>query len=163
MAERNWIYRLTHHRLLERVVQLLEWVVAVLLVVMTAMGVLGLVMLMLDTVKAGGALKAENYLVLVDATLIVFIVVELFRIAVSYMRHEAVVPTVMEAALVAVARKFVIFDPTVDGMQLLLKGVGLSVLLLAVALAWWLLRHSSNVGPRKRHDHEDEEEEAMEV
>ena len=55
----------------------------------------------------------------------IFILVELFRIAVAYMRHIRVVPTVLEAALVAVARKFVVFE---GGNNYLSNALGLSAL-----------------------------------
>ena len=71
----------------------------------------------------------------------VFILVELFRIAIAYMKHENVIPTVLEAALVAVARKFVVFEGT-SGLEYVLAAVGLSALLLAVAISWWLLTKS---------------------
>jgi uncharacterized membrane protein (DUF373 family) len=71
----------------------------------------------------------------------VFILVELFRIAIAYMKHENVVPTVLEAALVAVARKFVVFESS--GAEYLVTALGLAALLLAVAISWWLLAKSN--------------------
>jgi uncharacterized membrane protein (DUF373 family) len=67
----------------------------------------------------------------------VFILVELFRIAIAYMRHENVVPTVLEATLIAVARKLIVFDSTGDNY--LASAAGLALLVVAVAVAWWLL------------------------
>jgi uncharacterized membrane protein (DUF373 family) len=71
----------------------------------------------------------------------VFILVELFRIAIAYMKHENVIPTVLEAALVAVARKFVVFESS--GADYLVTAIGLAALLLAVAISWWLLAKSN--------------------
>ncbi len=62
---------------------------------------------------AGGSrstLTTVQFNKLIGLVLEVFILVELFRIAVAYMKHENVIPTVLEAALVAVARKFVVFE-----------------------------------------------------
>lgn len=70
----------------------------------------------------------------------IFILIELFRIAVAYMQHKNVIPTVLEAALVAVARKFVAFEP--HGNPLYYAGA-LAVLLLAVAVSWFLLSRSN--------------------
>jgi uncharacterized membrane protein (DUF373 family) len=77
---------------------------------------------------------------IIGVVLEIFIVVELFRIAVAYMRHDNVIPTVLEAAFVAVARKFVVFE---GGDQFLLKALGLAALLLSVAISWWLLQRSN--------------------
>jgi len=78
--------------------------------------------------------------IIIGTVLEIFIVVELFRIAVAYMRHENVIPTVLEAAFVAVARKFVVFE---GGDDYLFKALGLAALILSVALSWWLLRRSN--------------------
>jgi uncharacterized membrane protein (DUF373 family) len=76
---------------------------------------------------------------IIGTILEIFILIELFRIAVAYMRRKHVVPVVLEAALVAVARKFVVFE---GGNEYLAKALGLSALLLAVAISWWMLAHS---------------------
>ena len=70
----------------------------------------------------------------------VFILIELFRIAVAYMKHVNVIPTVLEAALVAVARKFVVFE---GAENYFLHAAGLATLLIAVAVSWWLLAKSN--------------------
>jgi uncharacterized membrane protein (DUF373 family) len=86
------------------------------------------------------ALSRDEFTTVISTVLEVFILVELIRIAVAYMMHRNVIPTVMEAALVAVARKFVIFEPK-DGI--LPSAAGLAALLLAIALSWWLLKQSN--------------------
>ena len=89
----------------------------------------------------GGVLVAPGeFNVLIGTVLEIFIVVELFRIAVAYMRHENVVPTVLEAAFVAVARKFVVFE---GGDDYLFKSLGLAALIVSVAVSWWLLQRSN--------------------
>ena len=70
----------------------------------------------------------------------VFILVELFRVTIAYMKHENVIPTVLEAALVAVARKFIVFE---SSDNYLTTAAGLAVLLLAVSVSWWLLAKSN--------------------
>lgn len=123
--------------------KLLEWAVAALLVVMTAWGTLGLAAIIFLSIW-NHALSAEPtvYIEIIDATLLIFIVIELFRIAVAYVQHRDVVPTVMEAALVAVARKVLVIDPGIGAQDLMFKGIGLGVLVLAIGLTWYLLRRS---------------------
>ena len=128
---------------LEWAMSLLEWAVAVILLFLTAWGVAGLAYIM---IRAGTsspfALAGDTYIAIIDAVLVVFIVVELFRIAVAYIRHHDVVPTVMEAALVAVARKVLIIEPSMDAQQLLYKSLGLGTLMLSIGVVWYLLRRS---------------------
>jgi uncharacterized membrane protein (DUF373 family) len=123
--------------------KLLEWAVAALLVVMTLWGVVALAVLIFASIwNHAITTKPGTYIEIIDATLVVFIVIELFRVAVAYVQHRDVVPTVMEAALVAVARKVLVIDPGIDAQQLLWKGVGLGVLILAIGATWYLLRRS---------------------
>jgi uncharacterized membrane protein (DUF373 family) len=128
---------------LEYAMSLIEWAVAVILLFLAAWGVAGLVYIMVMAgSKSPFELKGELYIQIIDAVLVVFIVVELFRIAVAYIRHHDVVSTVMEAALVAVARKVLIIEPSMDAQQLLYKSVGLGVLMLSIGIVWYMLRRS---------------------
>ena len=88
----------------------------------------------------GVILTSAQFNMLIGLILEVFILIELFRIAVAYMKHENVIPTVLEAALVAVARKFVVFE---GSDEYLVHAGGLAALLLAVAISWWLLARSN--------------------
>jgi uncharacterized membrane protein (DUF373 family) len=129
----------------ERIIGWMDWaivavegVVAAILVVMAVWGAVGLAMATFGAISAQKPL-AVVFVELVDVALLVFILVELFRIAIAYMRHENVIPTVMEAALVAVARKFVIFDTHAAPMDMMLKAFALAALLLAVSISWFLM------------------------
>ncbi len=135
---------------LGNVMKLLEWAVAALLVVMTLWGVVALVVILATSIWNNALSTAPaRYIEIIDATLVVFIVIELFRVAVAYVQHRDVVPTVMEAALVAVARKVLVIDPGIGGLQLLYKGIGLGVLVFAIGTTWYLLRRSG-VGFERR-------------
>jgi uncharacterized membrane protein (DUF373 family) len=125
------------------VMKAIEWAVAAILVVLAAWGTFGLAAALAVSIwQHALSQNAEIYIQLIDATLIIFIVVELFRIAVAYIRHEDVVPTVMEAALVAVARKVLIIEPTIAPQELLFKSLGLGVLILTIGITWYLLRRT---------------------
>jgi len=127
---------------LEAAVIALEGLVAVALVLLTAWGVIGLGGLLIDTVSLGPSLEVSRFLRVLDATLIIFIIIELYRIADAYMRREDILPTVMEAALVAVARKLVTFDMHADATVTLFRAVALALLFIAVGVVWYLLRRS---------------------
>lgn len=127
----------------DRFVPVLDWaivgievLVAVALTVLAAQAIVSLASEMWVTASGGRGLTHSEFTLLMGGVLQVFILVELFRIAISYMRHENVIPTVLEAALVAVARQFVVFE---GGPNSLFAALGLSALLATVAVAWWLL------------------------
>jgi len=123
-------------RALHYAILAIEVLVAVALTALAAGALVSLAAEMWVMASTGRPLTHSEFNVVVGGVLQVFILVELFRIAISYMRHENVIPTVLEAALVAVARQFVVFEGADNYLQ---TAIGLSALLLAVALSWWLL------------------------
>jgi len=122
---------------LDRVVIYIEGAVALLLVLLAALGVVDVVIKMFEVTRADGFMTPEGITRTIDTVLIVFIVIELIRIAVAYMNHRNVVGTVLEAGLVAVVRKLVIFE---SGDRVLEKAAAYAVLIVAVGLTWYLLR-----------------------
>lgn len=127
-------------QILDYAILAVEVAVAIGLVVMAVGAVIELVLQLYHMAIGGIALQPEEFNLIIGTVLEVFIVVELFRIAVAYMRHQNVIPTVLEAALVAVARKFVVFEGSDDYLQ---YAVGLASLIVAVAVSWFLLERSN--------------------
>ena len=126
-------------RYLNRFVLALEIAVTVALVVIAAFLVVTLAVQLLGLAADGFVMERDEFTRVISTALEVFIVIELFRIALAYMNHTSVIPTVLEAALVAVARKFVVFEPKEDYLA---TALGLAALLLAICISWWLLKRS---------------------
>lgn len=131
---------------LEKIVYAIEVAVAVILVVLTGFSLFTLIMAIISVIQGGGMFDRELYVSTISIVLEVFILVELFRIALAYMNHENVIPTVMEAALVAVTRKVVIFEPKGDVLEF---AIALSALMLVISVSWYLLAKSKALS-RKR-------------
>lgn len=127
-------------RALGSVTLVIEVAVAVGLVVLAALVIITFGLELADAVTHDIRLEAGEFNALISTVLEVFILVELFRIAVAYMKHQNVIPTVLEAALVAVARKFVVFEGSPNYLE---YALGMSALLIAVAVSWWLLQRSN--------------------
>ncbi len=125
---------------LNRFVKVLEVVVSLALIVIAVLLVIALGLEIVAAVTDGLDFGREEFTRVISSALEVFIVIELFRVALAYLSHRNVVPTVLEAALVAVARKFIVFEPKGDYLQ---SSIGMSALLVAVGVAWWLLKQSN--------------------
>lgn len=125
---------------LNRAIYYIEVFVAVILVILTVLAVFALMFEVWDVATTTFALTPGQFTGVITLVLEVFILIELFRIALAYMAHRNVIPTVLEAALVAIARKFVVFEP---GPDYLAYALGHAALLIAVAVSWWLLHRSS--------------------
>ncbi len=125
---------------LNRAIIGIEVLVALALVLLAVGALIALGMEMYEVAVSGMALTRTEFNSIIGTVLEIFILVELFRIAIAYMRHENVIPTVLEAALVAIARKFVVFEGKEDYLA---TAAGMSALLLAVAISWWMLARSN--------------------
>jgi uncharacterized membrane protein (DUF373 family) len=127
--------------ILQYVVTAIEWVVAATLVVLAALATVGILRELLSLGVSPSVVS--DFTAVLDGTMLVFVIAELFKIALAYIRHERVIPTVMEAALVAVARKIVVLDAHATASQLVLRAASLGGLLLAIGLSWFLLSRAN--------------------
>jgi len=134
--------------ILDRIVLYVEGAVTALLVILAVLGVVDVVIKMVEVTRADGFMSPDGITRTIDTVLIVFIVIELIRIAFAYMHHQDVIGTVLEAGLVAVVRKLVIFE---SGSDMLPKAIALSALILSVAIAWFLLRRAGLCSPSESH------------
>jgi uncharacterized membrane protein (DUF373 family) len=143
---------------LDKLMVFIEFVVSATLVLIGAflavVIVVDFVVFVLESVKAGVTQPAtlsaifehEGVFTLLNHVLVVFIVIELFKIAVAYMNHEAVIGTVLEAGLIAVVRQFVIFE-----QGDLSRAAALGLLALSVGIVWYLLFKSGVKGLDASH------------
>jgi uncharacterized membrane protein (DUF373 family) len=125
---------------LNRVVFALEIAVSIALVAIAALLVVALALEIASVVTDGLQFGRDEFTRVISTALEIFIVIELFRIAIAYTAHRNVVPVVLEASLVAVARKFVVFEPKGDYLE---SALGMAALLVAVGISWWLLKQSN--------------------
>lgn len=143
-SSRNIVDSLTHEWIDRAVAVSLvaEFVIAVTLLVALLLGVAYFVQALVFAVGGHVLLSPSEIKHLLDVALVLFIAIELFRIAVAYLRHEDVMCIVLEAAFVAVARKIVLFEVSKGG---LVQASALALLLLAIAatyLAVWVGRRA---------------------
>lgn len=136
----------------DRLVVYIEGAVVALLALLAVLGVVDIVIKMLEVTRADGFMSPEGITRTIDTVLVVFVVIELIRIALAYMNHQDVVGTVLEAGLVAVVRKLVIFE---SGDNVLPKAAALGILILAVGITWYLLRRARLCGAEPKHDAHD--------
>ncbi len=129
-------------KFLKSAVHWIEYAVAALLVIIATLGAIDLVVEIVEGVRGVGYLPPDRILRVLDSVLVVFVVIELFAIAVAYIERRNIIGTVMEAGLIAVVRKLVVFEPSGDPVYLLYKSIGLGVLILAIGGTWYVLRSS---------------------
>jgi len=77
---------------------------------------------------------------LIDKALILFIVLELYVITISYLKREPVIKEVLIAAFIAVGRKILIYDFEKWGLN---GALALGLLLLVISASYYLLQRIS--------------------
>jgi uncharacterized membrane protein (DUF373 family) len=126
----------------EFIMETLELLTGVVLIVLFAIGLYDLVR---QIWIERGALFSDINAVLgfIDTVLLLLVIVEVFRTVVAFAREESVVRIIIDASLVAIARKIIGFDSSGSSMQVLLSAAAFSVLLLAVIAAYYVVRQVS--------------------
>lgn len=80
-------------------------------------------------------LGVEEMKSLIDKALVLFLIVELYRLGVAYIRSLPIVKEVFIAAFVAVGRKILIYDYSRWGLD---GAISLSILMLAISIGYYL-------------------------
>lgn len=128
---------------LETVVAWVETAVAVILTVVIVLAV-AFVAFETFTVVSGGLPQGDGGIFkIIKAVLDTFLVIELFRITIAYVRHREVIPTVLETALVVAAREIVVIEA---GAKHPLAAAAVGGTLVAIGVTWYLLRRSGACG-----------------
>ena len=133
---------------LERALYALEWLSAILLMALALVSVGGFIAAFASTAHEG-FLSTDNVLRLLDELLVLFILIELIKMAFAYMHGANVIPVAMEAVLIALARKAVAVDFSDD--HALKKSASLAILMLAVGATWFLVSRSEHAGSKHEH------------
>ncbi len=118
------------------VVRVAEVALAVILGIVAVLGLVRLVAALIELESVHLGLSAAEMRGLLDLALVIFLVVELFRIALAYVAEHEVLPTVIEAVLVAVARKVVLYEFSVEGLA---GALALAVLLAVAVVAYFAI------------------------
>lgn len=127
--------------LLERAVDWVETVIAAVLAIIIVFVVASVAYK--ATGLLGGFPHDEALLSsLIKSVLDVFIVVELFRITVAYVRHNNVLSTVLETALVVAAREVVVIEA---GAKNPMAGLAVAGIMVSIGITWWLLSRAGAV------------------
>lgn len=137
-------------RLFHGVIAPLDWlvngteiVVAALLALAGIWVLVDIVVFMASGIGGGEAAVSDTIHAALDRILLFFIVVELFRIAIAYIQHQDVMHTVIEAGLVAVIRKIVLYNFGSYGLE---GAAAYAVLLLVLVVAFFAFERTRLTG-----------------
>jgi uncharacterized membrane protein (DUF373 family) len=131
-----------HVEVTERLMGGVEIVAAYVLVFLFAVGVFDLGLTIGELILSGGITDTTAVVNLVDTVLLLFILVEVYRTVVAYTREESVLRIVIITAVIAVARRVIVFKPDeyTSPEAALFTAVGLAVLVGALVGSLYVLR-----------------------
>lgn len=127
----------------QKVLQIIEYFASIVLIVLFAIGLFDLVLEIYQLAANGAITDPSAVIGLIDTVLLLFIIVELHETVIAYAEEEGlerVVTIVLYTAIIAVARKFIIFRTgdyaTSEGailasLSYVFIGISLAVLLVA--------------------------------
>ena len=124
---------------LAKAVTVIQCIILGLLLTLLVFGIINFLFTLISLLRVHLYLTTEEIYKLLDIILILFINIELFRITLAYAEGKSILEilnVVLEAGFVAIARKMVLFDYPTYGIW---GAVALAVLLLAVAIAYFLI------------------------
>jgi uncharacterized membrane protein (DUF373 family) len=126
----------------------LEFAAAALLILLGVLAILGLLMEVPNFLRPP-FLGGEKLWRVLDKVLAVFILIELTATAVSYVRGHDVLHRILEASIVAVARKLILLDLSTTPLS---KAGAVSLLLVAITIAWGILVRTDAMRSREDED-----------
>nr|WP_236642365.1 phosphate-starvation-inducible PsiE family protein [Salinigranum halophilum] len=126
----------------ERVMRWLEMGAAYFLVALFAIGVFDLGLSLYELLVSGRFTDPNAVIDLIDTVLLLLIIVEVFQTVIAFSRNEPVIRIVINAALIAIARKVISYRPgEYASIEDAFVAAGSFTLLLAVLiLAFFVIR-----------------------
>jgi uncharacterized membrane protein (DUF373 family) len=129
----------------EDIMRYLELGAAYFLVALFAIGVFDLGRLLLDLLVSGSFTDVDAVIDLIDTVLVLLIIVEVFQTVIAFSRDEPVIRIVINAALIAIARKVISFrfsEFNNNYEQALIGAASFALLLGVLIAAFYVIRKS---------------------
>lgn len=137
-----------HVEITERLMGGVEIVAAYGLVFLFAVGVFDLGLTIGDLILSGAITDTNEVVALVDTVLLLFILVEVYRTVVAYTREESVLRIVIVTAVIAVARRIIVYKPAdyASPEAAMFTAAGLAILVAALVGSLYVLRSAEDEG-----------------
>jgi uncharacterized membrane protein (DUF373 family) len=119
----------------------LEVITMVLLAVLVLLAIVGLAG-QIGKSLAPPFLSGEHLMSTLDDVLVIFVLLELLRTAVAYLRGTDVMRRIFETVFVAIARKLITLEFTTAPAT---SSLAVAALLVGAGLSWWLVARATHV------------------
>lgn len=129
----------------ERLIRALQLLAAYVLVLLFAIGVFDLGLDIVHLVRTGEITQTSAIINLIDTTLLLFIIVEIYHTVIAYTREESVVRIVIVTGIIAITRRIISYHPTEFNtpQHALNASVGFAILLLVLVIALYVVYNTT--------------------
>lgn len=140
----------------ERVMNYLQLSVAYILLGLFAFAVFDLALKMYQYVLSGQIFDPVNVIGILETALLLFLIVEVFRTSVAHLEGLAVLPLVIDVAIIGVARSLITYrvEAYPEPTAALLASVSYSLVLVVLVVAFYIVHRYK----RKDLEHHKEDE-----
>jgi len=126
----------------ELAMEVLEVLTGMVLVFLFAVGLYDLAISIFTSIRSGAVFEIPNVVGFLDTVLLLLIIVEVFRTVVAFTRDQMIVRIIIDASLVAIARKVIGFRPDSYDTpeELFVNASSIAILLLSVIVAFYVVQ-----------------------
>lgn len=128
----------------ELVMDVLEFVTAIVLVGLFAIGVFDLGLKLWELIESGSFTDPEAVVKVIDTALLLLIIVEIYRTVVGYIEDLNILPLVVNVALIAMARKIISFRTSKFHAydEALMAAAAYGFLMLVLVAVFYFVHHA---------------------
>lgn len=126
----------------EFAMEVLELLTGVVLVFLFAIGLYDLGLNIVESIRSGEVFEIPQVVDFLQTVLLLLIIVEVFRTVVAFAREDTIVRIIIDASLVAIARKVIGFNSDDYGSAeaVFVNAAAIAVLLLSVIVAFYVVQ-----------------------
>ncbi|QKQ98607.1 hypothetical protein GKQ38_03735 [Candidatus Nanohaloarchaea archaeon] len=125
----------------ERGMNYLQLGVAYILLVLFAFAVFDLAVMLFQTMMSGAIFNPSNIIGILETALLLFLIVEVFRTSVAHLEGLAVLPLVVDVAIIGVVRSLITYrvEAYATKTDALLAGAAYSLILVVLVAAFYVV------------------------
>lgn len=143
----------------ERAMNYLQLAVAYILLILFAFAVVDLALMLSEFFVSGAIFDPSSVITILETALLLFLIVEVFRTSVAHLEGLAVLPLVVDVAIIGVVRSLITYrvEAYATNIEALIAGGAYSLILLVLVVAFYVVHRQERreLVHHKSHEKED--------
>jgi len=116
--------------------------IGLIILVLFGISLLDLILQIIEMTQSGNIYEPLAVLGMVDTVILLLIMVEVFRDIIAYLNDLAILPIIIDIAILAVARNIITFrfGESISGTEALIQAGAYSILLVALVIVYYVVK-----------------------